>query len=360
MDQSQLPTTPSPAAPSSASLCGSNCADACQCSGRKKEADPAACTSKSDAASDQPTATTHAVREEISAIQIVSDLHLEFMTEEETENFRIEPRSEVLALIGDIAPLSDEEQVGRLRGLLQRCADSFKYVFMVAGNHEYYNNTLSMEVTDEQLRQLCASITSKQGNNNVTFLQKTSLLLPTTAHGNIRVLGCTLWSHIPDEMRDYMEKIMNDYHVIQSEPRVFLTAARSSQIHQDHVAWLRQEIAQAAVAKERVLVLTHHSPVIEANHPEEEELLSACCTDLRDMLQPPVFLWGFGHTHYCYDTNFNGTTRVVANCKGYPYEETGWNPTIEYPLTYCDCGVETDAAAEAAASGKKDDECSLL
>jgi len=70
------------------------------------------------------------------SIQLVSDLHLEIGCGQGSgyEGFKIIPKAETLALLGDIGAICDD----RLFGFLRRQLLQFKRVFYVLGNHEFY------------------------------------------------------------------------------------------------------------------------------------------------------------------------------------------------------------------------------
>ena len=88
---------------------------------------------------------------------------------------------------------------------------------------------------------------------------------------------------------------------------------------------IKAEQGQNASAKgpsspaERVIVITHHAPLIECVNPEfAHDILSAAyASNLKDLVereQPD--LWIFGHTHVSLDIR-HGNTRIVSNAKGY-------------------------------------------
>jgi UDP-2,3-diacylglucosamine pyrophosphatase LpxH len=70
------------------------------------------------------------------SIQLVSDLHLEIGHGQDSgyEGFKIVPKAETLALLGDIGAICDD----RLFEFLRRQLLQFKRVFYVLGNHEFY------------------------------------------------------------------------------------------------------------------------------------------------------------------------------------------------------------------------------
>ena len=74
------------------------------------------------------------------SIQIASDLHLEFYSEDQALPYRdiITPSAPILALLGDIGlPLSANRHYERF---LHHMADQFQLVLVVAGNHGTQEN----------------------------------------------------------------------------------------------------------------------------------------------------------------------------------------------------------------------------
>jgi len=111
-------------------------------------------------------------------------------------------------------------------------------------------------------------------------------------------------------------------------------------IHEEELKWLKEELKKANEAKEKVLVLTHHTPTlidITADCEEEEECtrIGLHGTEL-NYLFPCVHTWCFGHTHWnidhrvtnsskswiswLWDKESTSTTRLVTNQRGYPDE----------------------------------------
>ncbi|NOQ75442.1 MAG: hypothetical protein GQ574_25760 [Crocinitomix sp.] len=73
-------------------------------------------------------------------IQYCSDLHLEFPENKEfMENNPIMPIGEILILAGDIIPFSEMD---KHQDFFDYVADKFKFVYWIAGNHEYYHSNI--------------------------------------------------------------------------------------------------------------------------------------------------------------------------------------------------------------------------
>lgn len=104
-------------------------------------------------------------------------------------------------------------------------------VFVITGNHEYYNNTLDI---DKKIKSLC--------EDNVHFLQMNSY-----HYKNVKFMGCTLWSN-PDRT---LSKYMNDFNYIKDfNMDVYIDT------HLKHKKWLESELGD-----EKTCVITHHLPL---------------------------------------------------------------------------------------------------
>jgi Icc-related predicted phosphoesterase len=130
------------------------------------------------------------------------------------------------------------------------------------------------------------------------------------------------------------EDIMNDYRIIRfsSQNRV-LRARDTVRIHQESVAWLKDELARHDPA--RTVVVTHHapSPQSEAPYHKTSPLTPAFASNLDALIhQSRVPLWIHGHTHFNVDYRI-GSTRVLTNQRGYPGEPcNGFDPKLVIEL----------------------------
>lgn len=208
--------------------------------------------------------------------------------------------STYLALLGDVFDAAKIRNGAYHDFLLKQC-HGFKAVFVVAGNHEFYGgeyNSIRVALAD-----LCRSVTKAlNGTPVVHFMDCVGVDLPDS---DIRLLGCTLWSHVPDFSSDDVAMCLNDYRVISVSsdlvPRRKATVDDTNAWHKREVEWLMGELQQAESSGRRCVVLTHHAPSFHSTcAPEHKESLisSAFCTNLEPLLKPPVTAWLFGHTHW--------------------------------------------------------------
>ena len=249
-------------------------------------------------------------------IQVVSDLHIEFYEHILKVPDKIQPQAPILALLGDIGLACTD----LLQDFLFLQADRFEKVLFLPGNHEYYNSrdtTYSMEEQMDWMKEVCSR------RENLYFMDRDSLLL-----NGVLVLGTTLWSDIPDEMLRKAEQSMNDYEVsynhkskLGEAPRR-LRADETRREHETSVAWIRSKLADAKKDGRKVVVLTHHTPLMSGtSHPMYEGGDLTCCfsTSLKSLIifsAPTLVAWACGHTHYNFDFMV-GNVRVCSNQRGY-------------------------------------------
>ena len=250
-------------------------------------------------------------------IQYISDIHLEFHDKHNKGALQpdmfVKPVAPYLALVGDIG-VPDLESY---RVFLHWCSQHWRHIFLVAGNHEYYNVRCpvrtDMETKKELIRQICL------GLPNVHFLDCSSYYL---SQENVRVLGCTLWSEIPDCIKEKALLYMNDARQIEKVKDVPLTPWSFSELHAKEKQWLNQEIHKCELTNERCLVLTHYLPSYSLIHEKYQgHFLNACfASNSEDLFRPPVIAWIAGHTHTGMKVQIHGIP-CVLNPYGYPGED---------------------------------------
>ncbi|MOA19590.1 hypothetical protein D3C78_1399840 [compost metagenome] len=119
---------------------------------------------------------------------------------------------------------------------------------------------------------------------------------------------------------------MNDFRVIRADDnyrrlRPDDLSTRSKTAYQ----WLAQELDKPFDGK--TVVVTHHAPALDHvgdGHPGH--LVAAYANDWSDLLGK-ADLWIYGHTHVAADF-FKEGCRVVSNPRGYPGQNTGFNPDL--------------------------------
>ena len=264
--------------------------------------------------------------------QVMSDIHIEFPN---VEPPKITPLSDVLFLAGDIGKPSKPNMVNFLRHM----ASIFPQVYFVAGNHEFYFG--EYWTVKKEIEGICADIP------NLHFLDRGSVLWINESTGEppVRIIGCTLWSHVPESDEPSVSRMLNDYHTIQYRSPMDgsidvpkrLTVRDTNAMHQADVQFIEQELAKSREAGEsKAIVMTHHAPLSNGvSDPQYENggspIASAFQTPLDHLMGHNLKYWLYGHTHYNGDVTVNGT-RVVANQAGYVHEKMKWNPDTVFEI----------------------------
>jgi len=268
------------------------------------------------------------------SMQIASDLHLEFYTGPADFSSFIVPSAPILALLGDIGIPLENNIYARF---LLSMADKFQLVLVLAGNHEYYNSrgTHTVSEVKKAIQEICDS------HPRLVFMDKTSLLV-----NGVRILGCSLWSFIPEFAYAQSENYLNDYRMIYyNNPdgsKAKLSAKISTSWFHDESTWLQTEVSQSMQRGEHsTVILTHHTPSFyytaepEWNtHPWKsfpasdtvhgERWVNCCFSSSMESIfanhknvgNSNVKLWAYGHSHFNNDQQLWGT-RLVSNQRGY-------------------------------------------
>jgi hypothetical protein len=235
-------------------------------------------------------------------IQYMSDLHIELLQRIPV----VIPSAEYLALCGDIGNPYDMSYYRFLRQVSQK----FKRVFVIAGNHEYYNN----EVIDTNVKIQCVC----RCFDNVTFLNNNSYMLEHEGK-RIQILGTTLWSEVTPTAF-YM---INDSRKIRYE-EAKLTRENVLDMHYTAVRFIKDNLESNIPT----LLLTHHalSPVMNGQYLGNATQ-SGYSTNLESLFAAPLVGAISGHTHQSIKFTINGIP-YVENAYGYTAEERSkFNPT---------------------------------
>jgi predicted phosphodiesterase len=296
-------------------------------------------------------------------IAITSDVHLEFGD----LILKNEENADVLILSGDICVAADfrkSDPYGimeygksqRYTDFFIRCANEFKNVIYVAGNHEHYNGDYAETFTI--LRKYLGSIP------NLHILDKEHVTID-----DVTFIGGTLWTDMNAQDPVTMAHIagmMNDFRIIQNSNEMvsYKTLVNAydadgnvkiaengqpiqqAEFHkrparltpqdtvQDHKKML-QYINVTSEPLGKYVVVGHHAPSKASTHPryQTEVIMNGAYSSRLDQFildNPQIKLWTHGHTHEDFDYMI-GTTRVVCNPRGYDgYEERADNFKLKY------------------------------
>jgi predicted phosphodiesterase len=230
-------------------------------------------------------------------LQIASDLHLERAP---TRSKRIDmlevTQADVLVLAGDI------HRLDRIHEYFNGWPTPVVYVH---GNHELYHRDYYSAI--RQARDQLAQ-------TNIRFLEDEQYML-----GNVRFLGCCLWSDFALHGRagpamDYAQGYSADCRLISAGIRRNLTPADIREIHRNSVTWLDRKLRQPFAG--RTVVVTHYAPhAMSLGYDAARSSSAAFASDLGRLLRW-ADLWVHGHIHKSCDYVWAGC-RVVANPAGY-------------------------------------------
>src|SRR5690606_39033301 len=114
---------------------------------------------------------------------------------------------------------------------------------LISGNHEYYNSNI--KDTDNHIEDIVKSYNNVIYLNNKTYVDDENNLY----------IGSTLWSNIPQEYNNYIQKSINDYHQIEN-----LTPSTTSSMFWNNLLFIEQALSNGTYNK--IIVITHHSPLL--------------------------------------------------------------------------------------------------
>jgi uncharacterized membrane protein YgcG len=204
-----------------------------------------------------------------------------------------------LALLGDIF---DGKKIGNgaYREYLRQQAQGYKAVFVLLGNHEfYYGEYGAIRAT---MRTMCEELTAEfDGLTTVYLLDQDVVDLPDTS---VRVIGCTLWSHVGPASEEAVGGGLSDYasiRVVEGGAKRRITVADTNHWHASQLAWLQAAIGEAEAAGRQVVVMTHHAPSMHGTGAPAHvgsSISSGFATALEPLLRAPILAWLFGHTHW--------------------------------------------------------------
>ncbi|RMZ73369.1 ser Thr phosphatase superfamily [Pyrenophora seminiperda CCB06] len=259
-----------------------------------------------------------------TSFQVLSDLHLDH--ESQYLSFHIPVVAPFLILAGNIGRLADYDQY--LSFLIRRC-NLHEKVYLVLGALEFHGITW---IEGLQLAQRMENDPGTKGRLEVLYESRTDV--PGT---NVTLLGCTLWSKIPDsDVSAVVKKTPEFYEETGIQE---WDVNKHNEKHMRDLLWLADEVrnpsttgglapsAATSRSKEerQIVVVTAFSPEIrESLDPWQVDApwASAYGTNLlggQDQFSN-VKLWVFGTTGRTCEFK-KGTTMVISNQRGRQSEE---------------------------------------
>ena len=203
----------------------------------------------------------------------------------------------------------------RYNDFVVRCAEKFKHVILIMGNHEHYHGDFAK--TANIIRGTFGDL------HNVHFLDKEWCII-----NGVLFFGGTLWTNMNNEDPLTMHNIrmmMNDFNCVKNGIKTddkYYSVFMPEDAVEDHYAFRRGLDEVLALHPDLpTVVVGHHAPSRASTHPRYKDefiMNGAYSTNLDDFIldRRQIKLWTHGHTHEDFDYMI-GTTRVVCNPRGY-------------------------------------------
>lgn len=262
------------------------------------------------------------------AIQIVSDMHVEFR-ESSSKNYSnyIKPAAPILALLGDTCCVASEADFKLYKKFINDLLPKFQHIILIPGNHEYYyKENAGSNITEKNTLRACNTKLAAFANSSpkLHYLNKRTFNV-AVGRKVYSIIGCVLWTWIPTKERTEAAGRMNDYgNIYMSDSKTKsirkLTPDDVSRIHTSHKKYIKTQLAKAKKNGRIAIVLTHHKPYVSKTGPVKYTYES----DLSDLFASPLAIWCYGHTHKKDNKVIKGV-RFVSNPKGYPRQQTKFN-----------------------------------
>jgi predicted phosphohydrolase len=239
-------------------------------------------------------------------LRYLSDLHLEFIKSHKIEQFikKITPdMDEICILAGDIGnPYQSNYDI-----FMTFISNNFKKIFVIAGNHEYYNKTKTIEETNEFLKNYF------QKFNNISFLNNNY-----ENYENYCFVGTTLWSKITNPIYE-----INDVYCIPNFDYI-----QYNRFNMLSVDFLEDTLHH----NENCIIITHHMPsssLIDIKYKTKEMLpynqwFYCNMDEFIETNKNKIKCWIYGHTHTPSNVIINEIP-FLCNPIGYPNENKKLN-----------------------------------
>ena len=279
---------------------------------------------------------------------VLSDIHVELLNKTQMQRIidDLLP-AKFLVLAGDIGSPSSSPSPNNPKSIPENdnykdflCATSKIYdtVFVILGNHEFYYTDI--QSAKNAAKNACASFA------NVVLLDREYHDIVGT---DIRIVGATLWTHIPPENAERVSSVLGDFRSI-----VDWNVTRHNTEHQLDTQFIKSQIAvnndaRGCSSHKQLVIITHHAPTtIATSNPRYEACITNCAfsSNVIHTLLPidvkhtqkssSVKAWIYGHTHHS-GQRMHGNTMLLSNQKGTLHElETGFDKNFIFSAaSYC-------------------------
>jgi len=238
-------------------------------------------------------------------IRYFSDIHLEFIEPSKLELFlaKINPgHEETCVCAGDIGnPLHVNNHYDIF---MKYVSTRFKKIFVIAGNHEYYQSAASITQVNMYLEDYFKQF------SNISFLNNSYELYEDHCF-----IGTTLWSHIANP-----QYIINDVRKIPN-----FDYTKYNKLNKLCIDFLSETLQKHI----NCVVITHHMPSESLVDPKYRTTEMAqynqwfyCNMDsMIEIYKTNIKCWIYGHTHTPNTKEIN-TVPFLCNPIGYPNENS--------------------------------------
>ena len=232
--------------------------------------------------------------------QIMSDLHIETMSDTLSVGDFIKNSADILILAGDIGRVHKYTQIEKfLKDLCQK----FEIVLYVLGNHEYYRVDNVVPKNMESILQDLEKI--KSDIPNLYILNRNSVIIE-----DVCVVGCTLWSQATAGVPPFIVRIPE------------MNVVKYNSLFREDLHYIENMINYCQKKNLKLLVVTHHCPTFAATPKRMDRYKSLYCSNLDYLLDSKkVHTWICGHVHINFDMKTRNGTRLVSNQKGKPKDK---------------------------------------
>lgn len=233
-------------------------------------------------------------------INLVSDIHLEFYTQEDQTKILdkiLETECDVLVIAGDFCTQS------RLSANTTYLAKSGRQIVYVVGNHEYYGKT-PHDIVHTTLKNTEAQ------HPNFHWLHNTLVKIK-----GVVFAGTPMWHEF-----DIAEDLADAYNIADIKNIA------------EFVPFVQEQHYSASKFLKNVkadVIVTHHLPSYKCVSPryQREVTNKFFVHPILEKLTNQPTVWCYGHTHDRGNQKI-GKTQVIGNPMGYPNENATYQPCI--------------------------------
>lgn len=261
-------------------------------------------------------------------IQYASDIHQEFKSDDIIPKLFKNIKADVLVLAGDICAMADEDNFRKFVALIAYHHMKYKYIFHVAGNHEYYSDSgkTPNDCMDAVNRKLKAM--NKQFPNYIYL--NCDVVTVSINQKPYTFIGATLWTKVEKSQWEFAQSSMNDYEHIfvnrNQDVRKF-TIEDMQKLHTKHKLFLKKAIEKTNEQNMPVIVITHHKSISDTPQNRRTQYTQMYETDISSLFKTnvKVVIWGHTHKHYM---RVDGNITFASNPKGYPSQHCGFRSDL--------------------------------